>query len=242
MNKTAWVTLLLLALTLPCPAQDEKEPPGEGDEGWREDGEGRDPGHEREHPNRDMREPREPREGMEGREGEGRNGPRPPNPPMPPRQLSDEEVAEVLEFLRGWDPYRVQRLEQFRERNPHDYMRTLQESYFEMKRVQEMQKSNPEAFEEMKKERGLEMQSFQLGEQIRKSEDAAEKDKLKADLKPVLEQLFDVREKHKDQEIARLEEDLKRLKEQVEKRRKNKESVVERRLRELSGEQPDDDW
>jgi len=151
-------------------------------------------------------------------------------------------VAEVLEFLRSWDPYRVQRIEQSRERNPREYMRILQESYFEMKRLQEMQKSNPEAYEEMKKERGLEMQAFQLGEKIRGTEDTAEKDKMKAELKPVLGQLFDLREKRKDQEIARLEADLKRLREQVEKRRTNKESVVERRLRELSGEEPDDDW
>lgn len=234
MFRLTWMFMALLALSVPCLAQDDR-PPREGDDEWR-DGPGREgPRHDVDRPGREPREPREPREGREG-------GPRPPNPPMPPRQLTDEEAAEVMEFLRTWDPYRVERMEQNRDRNPHDYMRLLTESYFEMKRVQELQKSNPEAFESMKKERSLEMQSFKLGEKIRATQDAAEKEKLKAELTPILSELFDIREKRKDDEIRRLEEDLKRLKEQVEKRRKNKEAIVEKRRRELSGEQPDDDW
>lgn len=231
MKTPTWITLLLLAVSFPCLAQGDRLPPkGEGDEGWRDEGP-REPGHDREHPPRD---PREPRDG----------GPRPKNPPPPhpPRQLTAEEAEEVVEFLRSWDPYRLKRLEGARERSPHEYMGILQESFFEMRRVQELQRTDPEAYESMKKERSLEMESFEIGEQIRATEDPAKRDELKAKLKPILAELFDLREKHKDQEIKRLEKELNRLKEQVERRRKNKDAIVERRLRELSGEQLDDEW
>lgn len=241
MKTTRWAlaSILLLAVLAPSFAQDDREPPrGDGGDGWGDGNDGRNP-----------RGPddRNPQRGPDGGHREGGNGrdgqpPHPPQPPMPPRELSEDEVNQTLEWLKGWDKFRAHDLESKHEQNPHEFMRGIQEAYFEMKRMSELEKSNPEAFAEMKREREMEMRSFDLAQQIRKSTDDAEKEKLKAELMPLLGQLFDIREKHKDQEIDRLSQELKRLQEQVEKRRKNKDAIVEKRFNELTGEANDEGW
>ncbi len=233
MKTTRWAlaALLVLALVAPSFAQDDQEHPRGA--GWGDGNDGRNPAGPDDHnPKRGPNDGQTgPREGGTGHDGQ-----------QPPREFSEDEMNQTLEWLKGWDKYREHNLESMREKNPREFMRGVQEAYFEMKRMSELEKANPEAYAECKREREMEMRSFDLAQQIRKSKDDAEKEKLKADLMPLLGQLFDIREKHKDQEIERLSQELKRLQEQVEKRRKSKEAIVGKRYDELTGEANDEGW
>ena len=58
---------------------------------------------------------------------------------------------------------------------------------------------------------------------------------MKKELKKVLYQLFDLREKERAQEMERIQERLARLHKEMEERKKHKDQIVENRLNELTG-------
>ena len=112
----------------------------------------------------------------------------------------------------------------------------LQRQAAELHRLEELKERDPERFEQKKKEQSLEYRSFQLAEKFRESKDEKEKAKIKNDLSVILGELFDLREKDREEEIKHLNKKLEHLKSVLAERKKKKKEIVERRLQELIGE------
>jgi polyhydroxyalkanoate synthesis regulator phasin len=75
-----------------------------------------------------------------------------------------------------------------------------------------------------------------------KSADETLRQKLRGDLYNALGKLFDVRESFKQEEIKSLEKRLQELKESLNTRKQNRESIVSRRIKELLNEKDEFRW
>ena len=68
------------------------------------------------------------------------------------------------------------------------------------------------------------------------------KQNLKNKIRPMLEMLFDLKEKQRVMEVKMLEKELAQLKESLVVRKKNKDDIILRRLSELTGTDEYLDW
>lgn len=213
-------------------ARDEAERARREKGGWDDDRGGR-PGNDEGQPPKPPMPP-----GAEGKGGPWGGG----QPPIP-MKLSDEQVEEIKAFLKEYDPARLDKFERVSAENPFAARRMLEEIYPEVMKMKEMQKRNPEEFSRMVEERKLDAACMKLAETIRgmKSDDSARASKL-AELKTQLGKLFDLREAGKERQIAKLEEELTRLKETVRKRKTNKDSIIDTHIKEITGEKEDMGW
>ena len=89
--------------------------------------------------------------------------------------------------------------------------------------------------EDQKKEKELEINAELLALKY-KNADANSQQKMKNDLTNTLNQLFDIRESHKQDEVKRLEKRLQELKESLQARKQNKNEIVQRRIQEMLGD------
>lgn len=88
----------------------------------------------------------------------------------------------------------------------------------------------------------LEVETQVFAFKYRKAKDGATQRGIKSQLSRKLTQLFDLREKQRALEIESIQEELARLKESVEVRKKNKEMIINRRLMELTEGEDYLDW
>lgn len=129
------------------------------------------------------------------------------------------------------------------------YFRIIADTHREMMEMERMKEENPEEYERMNRVKSLEKSCRQIMEKLhglkRQKEGGTQaggkSEELKGKLKSVLSELFDIRESGREKEIKDIEQRLKELKEKLEKRRKSKEAIVDKRLKELLGEEGEDD-
>lgn len=93
----------------------------------------------------------------------------------------------------------------------------------------------------MKADSDMEQKSQEISDQLRKLP-ADQRVKLKEELTKLLNEHFDVRQKRRQLQIKRMDEDLQKLREAVLKRDEARESIIRKRLSELTGEASDQDF
>ena len=67
-------------------------------------------------------------------------------------------------------------------------------------------------------------------------QETGEKEKIKGELKGVVEKHFELRQKRRTLELAQLAAQLDQLKASMEKRQKNRDALISKRVAELTGE------
>ena len=85
----------------------------------------------------------------------------------------------------------------------------------------------------------VEMQIEALAEKIRKTEGKTPRAELEAELKKLLDTAFDFRLKKREAELEMLKEEVKEIEAMIEKRKSNKQKIIDRHFLELVS--PDDD-
>lgn len=93
--------------------------------------------------------------------------------------------------------------------------------------------NDPEMAKLAETEGELTREAEELLSQYAGSDDAAEQKKLKADLRQALAKQFDVQKQRRELELARIEERVRKLREQLKKRTDARETIVDRRLEQL---------
>jgi hypothetical protein len=101
-----------------------------------------------------------------------------------------------------------------------------------------MEKSDPEMSKLIKAEFDLNRRTEELA---RKYAEAAKDEhaKLKEDLSKLVTEQFQTRQQRRKLELTRFEEELKRLREATDRREKNKQQIIEKRVSELLHEDPE---
>jgi len=105
-----------------------------------------------------------------------------------------------------------------------------------------MEASEKERFQTDRKIEEMEVRTEALGIRYEHSSSESEKQKIVSDLKGVLNQLFDMKEKSRSFEVEMLEKELKQLKESLNVRKQSKDEIINRRLNELIGKGDYLDW
>ena len=99
-----------------------------------------------------------------------------------------------------------------------------------------LEQDDPEIAKLMESERDLDRQTRDLAQRYRRAE-KDQRDSIKAELQKAVTAQFEARQKRRQLELTRLEEELKRLREAMDRREKNRKDLIEKRVTELLGEE-----
>ena len=98
-----------------------------------------------------------------------------------------------------------------------------------------MQRSDPEMYKLLARDRELERESISLSEQYRRAPEEARAE-LKKQIGEVIGQHFEVRQQRRQLELKRLEADLDRLQAAIKRRQESREDIIKRRVMQLTWE------
>ncbi|MGA2034370.1 MAG: hypothetical protein ABSG68_19165 [Thermoguttaceae bacterium] len=99
-----------------------------------------------------------------------------------------------------------------------------------------MEKNDPEMYKLIKAENDLDHRTHEMARDfLQASKD--QRPKLKAELKKVVTEQFETRQQRRALELKRLEDELKRLREAAERREKDRQQIIEKRVSELLPEE-----
>lgn len=153
-------------------------------------------------------------------------------------KLSEEDEKELLKNIN--ESLRKE-LEVIKEVDMNKYFDFLRESQFKnvkipfiVKREKEIHKREQKIFES-------EVRAEALAAKYKQAK-AAEKNKIKENLRKELNVLFEQKEERRQEEVKQLADELKELKKSLAIRQKNKKEIIERRLQDLLDEDQYLDW
>lgn len=104
-----------------------------------------------------------------------------------------------------------------------------------------MKEFDPEMYALLKQDQDLDRESHDLAMQLRRAP-TDQKDSLKTKLTEVVTKQFQARQARRELEIKRLESELTRIRDQIKKRSDAKDSIIQRRVSELTGQEGDLDF
>jgi len=169
------------------------------------------------------------------------NEPKVPYEPMTPNEyiieIDEQDEKRILQNLPSdvrADLLKVKELDSERYQEMLLNVSHLSEFYIQ----DSFEKNRMETYKKIEQ---LEVQTESLGIQYQHS-DAPEKASIKKNLQTKLTQLFDLKEKERRMEVEMLENELNKLKESLNVRKKNKDNIILRRLDELIGSDEHMDW
>lgn len=174
--------------------------------------------------------------------GDIAQAPVPGGHPGPPPVLNDKQKSEVISFIQKYMPSNYETLREIKEADPGRYNQILLENYRIMTELKELAKIDTEAYKDSLKAVKLEDESLKLAKHYRKATGEDEKGQITKKLKTILNELFVLREKERGRRIKQLEQELARLKESLNNRKKNKDTIVQQRLDELTGKKENLQW
>ena len=157
-------------------------------------------------------------------------------------RMDEQQAERALNFLREMGQVeRAEELSNLRERNPRQFHREIREVMEWSRHMARLREEDPEAFELHQSAAKMEHESHKLAQACRKAQ-GDEREELRGKLAKRLSELFDMKMRIRQQEVQRVAEELKRMKERFESRRKGKSRIVERRLLQLTGEMEELEW
>lgn len=84
----------------------------------------------------------------------------------------------------------------------------------------------------------MEAETGELARMYQEAPDAVEKQKIKDTIRSKLEALFDLRQKDREQMIARMEKKMADLRRNLDEKKGRREEIIDRRLKDLTGDDP----
>jgi hypothetical protein len=185
----------------------------------------------------DAVEPREPHADPDELDGAG-----PPGMQRPPRpfleNLSEQERAELLQFIRENFPEGARELEALADYDPQTFQRRLGRMFPRLRQLMMELRNDPEAGRIGLEIERREMQIRERVRQYAESTDPNRRNELRAQTRALLEEQFELRRQRMAHEIAKLEQRLQQLRERVQNVQQHREKVIDARLGNLLNEPP----
>ncbi len=164
--------------------------------------------------------------------------PPPPTAPVIPRLFDKNTEHQYLQSLNNILRLQLKKIKRFDKKA---YERLLQKTYFNTMDIPFFNKFDKKRMESRKEISSLEIETTSLALTY-KNDASADKSKIKKELTEKLNELFTLKEKNKQQDVARLEKKLKDLKRSLAIRNQRKDEIIERRLNELIGDEKYLEW
>jgi hypothetical protein len=146
------------------------------------------------------------------------------------RRLSEEDI---LNWVRQHVPQEISDLQVLKRENPREYEEQLHWIAEKIQHLEHVKQQYPEMYDRLIEVEKLEHQSWKMAEEIPRIRDAEKKKQLTAQLRDVLEKIFEIRLEERSLEIKELEKELDKMKALIEKRKAMKDTIINRRLKEL---------
>ncbi len=157
-------------------------------------------------------------------------------------EFTPEFEEKVMFRLQQQDAARAHEIELLKSTEKNKYRQALEDYYIATDRMDKLKEKDPIRYEQLQKKRELEHKSHSFIEEYRATSVQKEKNKLRDELRSVLNELFDLRELDRQQEIKKLTAKIDDLKKVMNERKKRKKDIVERRLKQLLGEERELVW
>lgn len=151
------------------------------------------------------------------------------------QRITPEKEYELLEFIRERNSNEAEDLERLRNTNEMAYLKYLLALNYKTE-LEVVKESDPEKYERYKKMQFLEQEAKALAKTYQQKESDKDRKEIRKKLREILVDLFDYREQKREEEIVRLDEKLQELRKVLDERKKNKDAIVDRRLKELLGD------
>ena len=159
--------------------------------------------------------------------------------PVDERQPVNRE--EIYAFLKEFDPERLKKLQHLERENPELFERVLQDAQHRLMQLKELKERDPARFEQVMQEQQMERSVRELARKYRESQTSEEKETVRKQMKETLDKIFDLKESQREAEVKKLEEEVNKLKEKMKKRKTNKDKIIDRRIKILTGEEEEED-
>ncbi|MFH1226621.1 MAG: hypothetical protein V1701_01805 [Planctomycetota bacterium] len=158
--------------------------------------------------------------------------------PVEEPQINKEEIYG---FLKEFDPERLEKIQLLEKENPELFMRVLQEANQRLIKLKELKERDPARYQQMMTEHTMERSVRDLSKKYRESQTPQEKETIKNEMRQTLDKIFELKELQRETEIKKLEEEVNKLKEKMKKRKTNKDKIIDRRIKIMTGEEEQDD-
>lgn len=166
-----------------------------------------------------------------GRRG-ARGGFGAPPPPLWER-FSDQEREQVMGFVAEHFPFAGRELESLRERSPRRFERRMAHMAPEMLRLMEAVHEDPKKGQLLIDERRTEMEIRLRAMRYRLTTDPEEKVQVEAELRKLVEKMFDLKLARRNYELEELAARIGQVRGSIEQMRESREEIVEKHFNEL---------
>jgi hypothetical protein len=149
-------------------------------------------------------------------------------PPMGHRRgpMSDEQIQEVLEFVKTHWPEYHGRLLEVREENPRRFRMMIRAAAHRMHRFESMSEEEQQAHI---RESKLKIEIYRLSREYRLAEED-QKPALRKKLHQTVAEAFDVEQKVREYGLQRLESQLRQLRKDLKQRSERREEIIDKRV------------
>ena len=142
-----------------------------------------------------------------------------------------DEADEVISWLETLKTYR-----------PEEYRDKVREFARKMKMLGRLKDKVPQKYEAYISAIKLEIKSSKLGKEYGEAETEEEKERVKGELRGVLEELFEIKQAQNEERIKHIEERLSELKERNSQRKEHKEEIINGRLEQITASESGLGW
>jgi len=156
------------------------------------------------------------------------------------RVLDRKYGTDWLHIIGEELPDDLKRIQEAKERNV-SYDQAV-EAYERALQLMELKKKNLIQFQESKEQQKLNLECQKLAQEYQTIKDKKKQATIKKELEKKLNKLFDLREEARLKKVEALEQEMEKLKQMVDFRKKNKAKIIERRLNELLGNEDQLAW
>lgn len=159
--------------------------------------------------------------------------------------MSEEQLRESLEVLRLIDPDKAEKLEEYIQENPERIGRALREKFPHLSRFMAMRRYDPDGFDlriqDLRLSRLSQKSARRLHEATETGDDALAAAEL-AVLEGLVTEHFDVRQRIREHDLARLEQQIELLRDQLDERAANRDALIAERVEEFIEHDKSDHW
>ncbi len=157
----------------------------------------------------------------------------PPHPGMLPPEERKEIIEKALNFIREYAPLKYEEMMKMKEEEPMKFGHQIRCIVKIMMKLEHLKEVDPEAYKLAEKIARLEGKAFDMAIKYKREQSEEKREKIKKELKDLLYQIFEMRQRLREMRIKRLEREIERLKEMLKERERMKDKIVEHHLTEL---------
>jgi hypothetical protein len=145
-----------------------------------------------------------------------------------------EHREEFRRMFRIYSPYRAEKLEKEARRNPAKYQSLARHIGTRMREMERLRRTDMAEYRRQMEIMRLEDRIEKLTDEGRAARSPRDRERIREELARHLEELFDRKEEAQRARIERMDKELGRMKDKLDRRRQNRPQLIKRRLHQLT--------